>query len=92
MARTKPGKRPGRTKTISISVDSATERILRDEADARYGGNVSRLVAAIAVEARRRAAFERIMRGYSRMMEQEAFDFWERLESDAKKKRRQQVA
>ena len=42
-------KRPryGKTRTLSISVDATTDKILREEADAHFGGNVSKLVAAI---------------------------------------------
>jgi hypothetical protein len=79
-------KRVGRTKTISISVDPVTEQILRTEA-ARYGGNVSRLIAAIALEARRQAAFERIMGAHPRMTDREVAEYWSGLESRRRKRR-----
>jgi hypothetical protein len=64
---TKP--RVGRTRTLSISVDPTTDRILKEEAAAHFEGNVSKLVAAIAREARRKAAVDRIAQwsGYSRL-------------------------
>ena len=52
--------RSGKTRTLSISVDAVTDRILKEEADANFGGNVSKLVSAIAQEARRKAAVDRI--------------------------------
>jgi post-segregation antitoxin (ccd killing protein) len=50
--------RPGKTVTISISVDEETQRVLKAEARRSYGGNVSALVAAIAREARRQSALD----------------------------------
>lgn len=52
------GKRPGKTATFSISVDDATQRILKAEAKRSYGGNVSALVTAIAKEAKRQSALD----------------------------------
>jgi hypothetical protein len=61
--------RYGKTRTLSISVDPETDRILHEEAKAHFGGNVSKLVGAIAREARRKAALERILEwtGYDRL-------------------------
>lgn len=56
-------KRPGKTATFSISVDAATQRILKQEAARSYGGNVSALVAAIAKEAKRQAALDWLLQG-----------------------------
>jgi hypothetical protein len=69
-------RRRGKTHTLSISVDPTTERILKEEAQAHFGGNVSKLVAAIAREARRRAAVHRIAEwsGYARLTERERED------------------
>ena len=50
--------RPGKTATFSISVDQATQRILKEEAKRNYGGNVSALVSAIAKEAKRQSALD----------------------------------
>lgn len=48
-----------------------TDRILKEEAAAHFGGNVSKLVAAIAREARRKAAVDRIAEwsGYGALSE-----------------------
>jgi post-segregation antitoxin (ccd killing protein) len=51
-------RRPGKTATFSISVDAETQRILKQEAERSYAGNVSALVSAIAKEAKRQSAFE----------------------------------
>jgi post-segregation antitoxin (ccd killing protein) len=51
-------RRPGKTSTVSISVDDETQAILRSEAERSYGGNVSALVAAIAKEAKRLGALD----------------------------------
>ena len=51
-------RRPGRTATLSISVDGETRRILKHEARRSYGGNVSAVVAAIAREVKRQSALE----------------------------------
>ncbi len=47
-------KRPGSTRTMSISVDATTEEVLRAFAKKHFGGNVSSLVAAMAKELRRK--------------------------------------
>ena len=61
--------RPGKTATFSISVDQATQRILKEEAKRNYGGNVSALVSAIAKEAKRQSALDWLLQrsGVSRM-------------------------
>ena len=53
-------KRKGATKTFSVS--SETQRKLKAAAKRSYGGNVSALIEAIAVEADRRAAIDRLLR------------------------------
>ena len=53
--------RPGKTKTLTISVDAAAERFVRAEADRRYGGNVSQLFAELLREAERFAAMDRVI-------------------------------
>lgn len=65
--------RPGRTRTLTISVDAATEKILKEEAREHFDGNVSKLIAAMAREARRKAALERlaIWSGYAKLTERE---------------------
>lgn len=66
-------RRPGKTATISISVDEETKRVLKAEAKRSYGGNVSALVAAIAKEAKRQSALDWLLQrsGTSRMSEAE---------------------
>jgi hypothetical protein len=55
-------KRRGTTKTFSVSVSSETQRRLKAAANRAYGGNVSALIEAIAVEADRQAALDRLLR------------------------------
>ncbi len=49
-------KRKGDTETFSVSVSPATRARLRKAADRAYGGNVSALIEAIALEADRQGA------------------------------------
>jgi hypothetical protein len=55
-------KRKGATKTFSVSVTRETQRKLKAAANRSYGGNVSALIEAIAVEADRRTAIDRLLR------------------------------
>jgi hypothetical protein len=55
-------KRKGATKTFSVSVSSETQRRLKAAANRSYGGNVSALIEAIAREADRQAALDRLLR------------------------------
>jgi hypothetical protein len=55
-------KRKGTTKTFSVSVSSETHRRLKSAANRSYGGNVSALIEAIAIEADRQAALDRLLR------------------------------
>jgi post-segregation antitoxin (ccd killing protein) len=80
-------KRPGRTATFSISVDVETQRILKREATRSYGGNVSALVAAIAKEARRQAAFDWLLAGRDITDEQRA-EFLAEVEGKRRAKKR----
>jgi hypothetical protein len=68
-----PSSRRGKTHTLSISVDETTDRILKEEAAAHFGGNVSKLVAAIAREARRKAAVDwiAVWSGYTKLTAEE---------------------
>jgi hypothetical protein len=56
-------RRPGRTKTFSVSVDPETRRALRALADAEFGGNLSALVTDFAAEAKRRMAAGAYVKG-----------------------------
>lgn len=51
-------KRKGATETFSVSVSSETRKKLRRAADRAFGGNVSALIEAIAVEADRQDALD----------------------------------
>lgn len=60
----KKTKRAGSTKTVGISMDAATEKLLRKLAKKRHGGNVSALIREWAEEAKRTEAFERAWKWY----------------------------
>jgi hypothetical protein len=51
-------KRTGTMETFSVSVSAETKARLRKAADRAYGGNVSALIEAIAIEADRRDALD----------------------------------
>lgn len=51
-------KREGRTETFSVSVSPETKARLRRAADRAYGGNVSAVIEAIALEADRQEALD----------------------------------
>jgi hypothetical protein len=51
-------KRTGKMETFSVSVSAETKARLRKAADRAYGGNVSALIEAIAIEADRQGALE----------------------------------
>ena len=55
-------KRKGSTKTFSVSVSSETQQKLKAAAERSFGGNVSALIEAIALEADRHAALDRLLR------------------------------
>jgi hypothetical protein len=88
--------RLGTTRTLSISVDDATDRILKEEAKAHFDGNVSKLVAAIAHEARRKAAVDRIAEwsGYAQLSskERDAIEAGIEKELGAQKRRKKRSA
>jgi hypothetical protein len=51
-------KRKGRTETFSVSVSPETKARLRRAADRAFGGNVSAVIEAIALEADRQEALD----------------------------------
>jgi len=63
--------RPGKTFTFSISVDAETRRILKAEARRTHAGNVSALIAALAKDAKRKAAFAKYLAGVPPMTNEE---------------------
>ena len=91
MAKAKRAKRVGRTRTFGISVDADIEKFLREQAEQRFGGNVSQLVAALAREERSRQAAEWLLsrsKTYRRMSDEEARAFVSRLTAPKKPKRK----
>ena len=84
-------KRVGRTRTFGISVDAETETFLREEAEQRFGGNVSKLVTALAREEQGRQAAEWLVhrsKTYERMTDEDARALVSRLTAPKKSKRR----
>jgi hypothetical protein len=55
-------KRTGKVETFSVSVSAETKARLRKAADRAYGGNVSALIEAIALEADRQGALDWLLR------------------------------
>jgi len=55
-------KRKGTNRTFSVSVSPIALQKLKAAAERSYGGNVSALVEAIALEADRQAALHRLLR------------------------------
>jgi hypothetical protein len=55
-------KRRGTTETFSVSVSAETKARLRRAADRVYGGNVSAVIEAIALEADRQEALDWLLR------------------------------
>lgn len=51
-------RRKGKTETFSVSVSQQTKARLRRAADRAYGGNLSALIEAIAIEADRQEALD----------------------------------
>jgi post-segregation antitoxin (ccd killing protein) len=88
-------RRPGKTVTLSISVDDETQRLLKAEADRSYGGNVSALVAAIAREAKRQSALDWLLQraGGSKMTDAERDALLAEIDGrPIRKKRRRRAA
>ncbi len=86
--------RSGKTATFSISVDEATQRILKVEARRNYGGNVSALVTAIAKEAKRQAALDWLLQrsGAARMTDAERGKLLAEIDGKTLPKRRRRRA
>ena len=55
-------KRKGATETFSVSVSPATKKALKRAAERSFGGNVSAVIEAIALEADRRDALDWLLR------------------------------
>lgn len=83
-----------RTHTFSISVDDETRRILKEEADRSFEGNVSALVAAIAKQAKRQASLRELiaMLGQPPVTDEERIAFLAELDGARPKRRRSRAA
>jgi hypothetical protein len=84
-------KRVGRTKTFGISVDAEVEKFLREQAERRFGGNVSQLVTALAREEQSRQAAAWLLsrsKTYRRMTDEEAQAFIAGITRPKKSKRK----
>ena len=57
-------RRAGATETVGVSLDSGTKRTLKKLAAQKHQGNVSALIAEMAEEAVRQAAFEKAWAWY----------------------------
>jgi hypothetical protein len=55
-------KRKGATETFSVSVSPATKKVLKRAAERSFGGNVSAVIEAIALEADRCDALDWLLR------------------------------
>jgi hypothetical protein len=90
MARLKRTSR-GRMETFSVSVSSETKARLRKAADRAYGGNVSALIEAIAIEADRRDALDWLLhRGPQ--VDEKAFEAFLREMAAPRRKRARRAA
>ena len=73
--------------TFSVSVSAATKAKLRRAADRAYGGNVSALIEAIAIEADRQEALDWLL-GRAAPIDDAAFEAFMREMSAAPKRKR----
>ncbi len=79
-------KRKGKTTTVSVSVSAATKARLRKAADRAYGGNVSALIEAIALEADKQGALDWLLHR-APPIDDQAFDAFMDEMSGRKKRR-----
>ncbi|HEY8072770.1 MAG TPA: hypothetical protein VIF62_01640 [Labilithrix sp.] len=85
-------KRKGRVETFSVSVSRQTKARLRRAAARAYGGNVSALIEAIAVEADRQDALDWLIRR-APPVEAETFEaFMKEMAGHGRKKRSRRAA
>ena len=74
--------------TFSVSVSAATKARLKKAADRGYGGNVSALIEAIALEADRRDALDWLL-GRAEAVDDVVFeDFMEEMQSASGRRRK----
>jgi hypothetical protein len=81
-------KRKGATETFSVSVSRETKTRLRKAARRGYGGNVSALIEAIALEADRRNALDKLLQLGPPIDERAYQSFLKELAGVQKKRRR----
>jgi len=80
-------KRKGSTRTFSVSVSDETQRKLKAAAKRAYGGNVSALIEAIAIEADRQAALDRLLRDAPEIDETAYVAFLEQMNGPARRRK-----
>jgi hypothetical protein len=83
-------KRKGKLSTFSVSVSSETKARLRRAADRAYGGNVSAVIEAIAMEADRQEALEWLLHRAPSVDEETFESFMQEMAGT--KRRRKRVA
>ena len=81
-------KRKGATKTFSVSVSPATQRKLKAAAKRSFDGNVSALIEAIALEADRQGALDRLLRDAPPVDEDAYEEFLEEMTHGRRKRDR----
>jgi hypothetical protein len=84
-------RRKGKTETFSVSVSRATKARLRRAAERAYGGNVSALIEAIAVEAERQEALDWLLHR-APPIDDDAFEAFMKEMARPKRKRAKRAA
>jgi len=84
-------KRTGKMETFSVSVSSATKARLRKAAARAYGGNVSALIEAIALEADRHDALDWLLHR-APPLDDEAFEAFMKEMAGPRRKRMRSAA
>jgi hypothetical protein len=85
-------KRKGKVETFSVSVSPETKRRLKKAADRAYGGNVSALIEAIALEADRHDALDWLLHR-APAIDEAAFEaFMTEMSGSAPKRKRRRAA
>ena len=84
-------KRKGETKTFSVSVSAETKARLRKAADRAYGGNVSAVIEAIALEVGRQDALDWLIRR-AHPIDDDAFEAFMKEMAGPRRKRARRAA
>jgi hypothetical protein len=84
-------KRSGKMETFSVSVSAKTKARLRKAADRAYGGNVSALIEAIALEADRQDALDWLLHRVPRVHD-DAFESFMKEMAGPRRKRSRRAA